>query len=123
MRPAYLFDAELKPVSCLIPKSIPGAFVPGMEIKLTRSYNTEFGEIPLGTKGFVEYVDDETGLVEVLMEGIWPALMHWYNKLILVPFDTEDLTDCMVCGLRTISNVQELFGDKVIDNVAHLRSS
>lgn len=123
MRPAFLLDADLKPVSCLIPKDTLGALTTGLEIKLTKSYSTEFGEIPLGTKGFVDYVHEDTGLVEVLMEGIWPALMHWQNKLVLVPFDTDDLADCLVCGLRTLSTIQELHGDKHIGNITHLRHS
>jgi hypothetical protein len=29
------------------------------------------------------------------MEGMEPALLHWENRLIIVPYDTEDLLACL----------------------------
>lgn len=54
-------------------------------------YTTELGVLPAGSKGFVNYIRETTGEVGILMEGMEPALAHWDNMLIIMPYDTEDL--------------------------------
>lgn len=54
-------------------------------------YATELGVLPVGAKGFVKYIRETTGEVGILMEGMEPALIHWDNLIIIMPYDTEDL--------------------------------
>jgi hypothetical protein len=62
-----------------------------MPVALTGPYKTGVGELPAGAKGFVSFIDADLGTVWILMEGIEPALVHWDNMLVVVPYDTEDL--------------------------------
>lgn len=58
-------------------------------------YTTELGVLPAGSKGFVNYIRETTGEVGILMEGMEPALVHWDNMLIIMPYDTEDLVEVL----------------------------
>ena len=122
MRPSFLLNTELRPVSCYLPKAMDGALTVGTEVKLTCDFETDYGVIPYGTKGFVEFAEPTSGIVTLLMEGLEPALLHWQNRLMLVPFDTDDLAVCLVCGLRGLTDIQEEHGDKPVSNVTHLRT-
>jgi hypothetical protein len=42
-----------------------------------------------GETGTVDYVDEETGLVEVKLDKLHRGLNEWDNHLWLVPFETE----------------------------------
>lgn len=116
MRPSFLLSADLRPVSALVRKADADAIPIGTSVTVVTPYTTPYGEIAAGTKGFVEYVDPESGLMEILMEGIEPALLHWGNLLILVPFDTDDLAACLVCALRHIPAIIESISQ--LSNVA-----
>lgn len=75
----------------------------GTPVVTTAPYTTELGVLPAGSKGFVSYVRDDTGETGILMEGMAPALVHWDNMLIIMPYGTEDLVDVLefkraVCG-------------------------
>lgn len=119
MRPTFLLDLELKLASALVSKDTPHAITTGTMVVLSTAFETPWGVVPTGTKGFVEYVDDIDGMLVVLVEGAEPALYNWGNKLVLIPFDTDDLADCLVCGLRSLrpSTVN------ASANVTQLRSS
>jgi hypothetical protein len=76
-------------------KHQPHTLTIGSTIVLGAAYRTPYGLVPAGTKGFVEYIDEPQGSVWILMEGMEPALLHWDNRLIIVPYDTEDLVACL----------------------------
>lgn len=73
------------------PKALPHAIAVGTPVLLTAPYKTPLGVVPKGAKGFVSFIDDDLGAVWILMEGQEPALIHWDNTLVVLPFDTEDL--------------------------------
>jgi hypothetical protein len=73
----------------------PHVLTVGSKLVLRAGYRTPHGMVPAGAVGFVDHVDEESGAVWILMEGIEPALFHWDNTLIIVPYDTEDLVDCL----------------------------
>lgn len=86
--------------------SQPHALSIGHMLELTREYPTPWGPIPDGTKCYVEEVHDDDGTAVLFVEGAIPALFNWRNRLVIVPFATNDLLECMVCGLRSIKPIQ-----------------
>jgi hypothetical protein len=58
-----------------------------------------------GLKGFVRFVDELSGLAEILIEGYEPALYNWDNLLVIVPFETEDLTSLFVASVPWLRSV------------------
>lgn len=60
-----------------------------------KCYTTPLGVVAAGAKGFVKIVDETDGSLEILMEGLEPALVLWNNTLVLMPYDTEDLLDAI----------------------------
>lgn len=95
MRPTFLLNMDMQPVSALVTKGVGDGLKLHAAIELVCEYTTDCGVIAAGSKGFVDYIDPENGTVEVLMEGIQPAVLAWGNILILVPFDTDDLLACL----------------------------
>lgn len=106
MRPTFLINLDLQLVSALASKSQPHALQVGHCLELTADFITPWGNIPAGTKGFVDFVDDIDGLVELLVEGFVPALHLWGQRLVLVPFATDDLLECLVCCLRSVAPIK-----------------
>lgn len=100
MRTTFRKTADGELVSAIRSRGEAHDLTVGMPVLFTRPYATQYGVIPSGAKGFIDYVDD-SGLVEVLMEGIEPALVHWNNTLVLVPFTCEDLSVCLRLPQRT----------------------
>lgn len=104
MRPTFLLNLEMQLVSALVSKHEPHSIKPGFLMQLTRPFNTPWGPVPAGTQGVVDYVDADDGIVYLLMLGALPVLFNWDNQLILVPFETEDLTECFVCVVQTVQS-------------------
>lgn len=95
MRPTFLLNTDLQLVSALVTKGVEDGLKLHTSIELVGEYTTEYGKIDAGSRGFVDYIDPENGTVEILMEGIQPAVLAWGNMLILVPFDTDDVLPCL----------------------------
>lgn len=94
MRAAFILTPDFRLVSSLVPKLTGDVFTVGSVALMVKSFDTPYGRITAGTKGFVDFIDQETGAVWILMEGMEPALVMWNNRLVLMPFDTDDLTEC-----------------------------
>jgi hypothetical protein len=82
-------------VSALVTKGVDDGLKLYTNVELVTAFTTPDGELPAGSKGFVEFIDPENGTVELFMEGRPPALYHWANILVLVPFQTDDLAECV----------------------------
>lgn len=95
MRTTFLIATTKELVSAVRPRLEPHVLTVGTKVYLVKPYITEWGEVPAGAKGFVAYVDDYDGSIDVLMEGIEPALYHWQNTLVLSPYTCEDLVTCI----------------------------
>jgi hypothetical protein len=119
MRPTFLLNSRLQAVSCFVNKEETSGPTVGIRARLVKDFETPYGQISAGTKGFIDFVDPETGLVSILMEGIEPALLHWNNRLFLVPFETEDLLGCLVLDADRVAQVLQENG---LGNVAQLRT-
>jgi hypothetical protein len=91
MRTTFTFDNNNHAQSDILSKQLPHTITVGTPVTTTSPYETELGTLPVGAKGFVKYIDETTGEVGILMEGLEPALIHWGNVLVLEPFHTEDL--------------------------------
>lgn len=94
MRTTFIITDHQELVSALRSRVEPHQLSVGAAIVMATAYETPFGIIPVGAKGFIIYVDQESGNVEVLMEGAEPAIYPWKNKLVLSPFTCEDLVVC-----------------------------
>jgi hypothetical protein len=95
MRTTFVITPTHELVSAVRSQQEPHALTVGTRIVLATAYVTEYGAVPAGAKGFVEYVDDYSGTIEVLMEGIEPALFHWHNTMVMTPFTCEDIVACI----------------------------
>lgn len=95
MRTTFVITSSKELVSAVRPRLEPHALTIGTQVVLRHPYLTEYGIVPQGAKGFIEYIDEASGRVEVLMEGMEPALFHWGNTLVLSPFTCEDLLACI----------------------------
>lgn len=102
MRPTFLLNTEMQLVSCLAPKTQAHALIIGCVLEFTQAYETPWGIIPRGARGFVENVDEDDGLVTLFMEGSIPALWEWQHKLVLMPFLTDDVLPAVRLTTRTI---------------------
>jgi hypothetical protein len=95
MRTTFVISANRELVSAVRPRMEPHALSVGTRIVLSQPYATDWGFVPKGAKGFVDHLHEADGTVEVLMEGIEPALFHWNNTLVLSPYTCEDLVACV----------------------------
>jgi hypothetical protein len=91
MRTTFVVDDNNHAQSDIRSKGTPHTIKVGTPVITTAPYETERGILPEGSKGFVIYVEETSGEVGILMEGLEPSLHHWDNKLKLMPYDTEDL--------------------------------
>lgn len=91
MRTTFIIDDNNHAQSDIRSKQLPHTIAVGTPVVVIEPYVTERGVLPAGAKGFVIYIDETTGAVGILMEGLEPALLHWDNTLIIMPYDTEDL--------------------------------
>lgn len=98
MKPTFTLDHDHHAQSAIQSKLLPGAITVGTTVITTAPYETELGVLPAGSKGFVKYCDETTGEVGILMEGMEPALLHWKNMLVLMPFDTDDMLAVLEFG-------------------------
>lgn len=91
MKPAFLLDENGGLISALVPANSPQVIKNGMHVKLSAPLDLQpYGVVSAGAKGWVETVNADDGTVEVLMEGLEPALHEWRNILVLRPFQTDD---------------------------------
>jgi hypothetical protein len=95
MRTTFLVTPTRELVSAVRPKGAPHMLTVGTALYLSQPYATEYGVVPAGAKGFIEFLDQDDGTIWLLMEGIEPALFHWDNRLVLSPFTCEDLVACV----------------------------
>jgi hypothetical protein len=105
MRPTFLLNSDCKPVSALASKAEPHALHVGLRVSLARDFETPWGIVPAGSKGHVSFVDELTGSIDILIEGTLPALYHWQDTLVLVPWETDDLASILVAHLRHLIEI------------------
>lgn len=91
MRTTFVVDDNNHAQSDIRAKGQPHTIAVGTPVVTVLPYATELGVLPVGAKGFVKYIRETTGEVGILMEGMEPALIHWDNLIIIMPYDTEDL--------------------------------
>lgn len=102
MRTSFALDLDLRPISVNAPKDQPHVFRPGDVLFTVQPYDTgsSSGPLPTGTKLFVQHVAEDDGVTWLRAEGDVPALFHWDNMIILVPYDTEDVLPCLRAAIR-----------------------
>lgn len=68
----------------------------GMCVTFTRAVElAPYGIIEKGCKCWVSWVDATTGQTEITAEGCEPALHWWDNRIMLMPYDTDDLASAL----------------------------
>jgi hypothetical protein len=100
MRTTFAFDLDLRPISVNAPIAQPHVLRVGDVFFFAAAYSTEYGDVPEGTKVFVQHVADEDGATWLRAEGDVPALFHWDNLIVIVPYLTEDLLPCLRAAIR-----------------------
>lgn len=108
MRPTFALTFDNRLISVNAPKEQPHALRIGDVLVLAHDYATEYGKVPAGTKLFVQYVDETDCTTWLRAEGDVPALFHWDNQMALVPYDTEDLLQCLRVASNARSNVRPM---------------
>jgi hypothetical protein len=106
MRTTFVITDEHQLRSAIRPRVEPHQLTTGARIVMASSFETPYGTVPAGTKGFICRVDEEDGTVEALMEGAEPALWAWNNTLVLSPFTCEDL---LVCTKLSVDKTPPMF--------------
>lgn len=91
MRTTFNLDNNNHAQSAIAPKKLAHTIKVGTPVTTTAPYQTERGTLPAGARGFVKYIDEDRGELGILMEGMEPALIHWDNMIVLVPYDTDDM--------------------------------
>ena len=94
MRPTFVFNSECQLVSAIRPKEEAHAVKVGARVWFVRPYMTPYGLIQSGAQGKVESVADHDGALWIKMDGL--NLHAWGDKIYLSPFETEDITACVV---------------------------
>lgn len=94
MRATFILDNNNHAQSVERPKSAPHTIAVGTPVVLRCPYQTPYGAVPLGARGFVNFQDEASGALWILMEGAEPALVYLDNLLVLMPYDTDDTLDC-----------------------------
>lgn len=77
--------------SALIPVEQPHQLEVGAMLRLEQTFHTPWGPVPVGTRAYVEHVDENTGMVELLVTKYVRALEPWDRQIILMPYSTDDL--------------------------------
>jgi hypothetical protein len=91
---AIVVTADFRLMSALVGMGTASKLKRGDRLTVTSDLDLdEFGTLPKGESGTVDYVDSDCGYVEVVFDRPIPALHEWRNVLLLVPFDTPDLID------------------------------
>jgi hypothetical protein len=69
----------------------------GDRIRVTAAIDLEpYGVLPVGARGTVAYVDQETCYTEILMDDRHDCLHEWRNHLWLIPPDTDEIEAAIV---------------------------
>jgi hypothetical protein len=99
MKRAFAF-ADGQVVSALLPIATPDIFKIGDRIGIIKPlYISPDIVIKVGEFGTVDYVNEATGWVEILLDAYHKALAGWDNHLWLEPFGTDDIIGgIMHCG-------------------------
>ena len=50
-----------------------------------------------GEGGTVDFVDSDSGTVEILLDQAHRGLVAWFNHIMLVPFVSEDIVSGVAC--------------------------
>ena len=95
MRPTFVLNADGHAVSALRPRECAHTIKPGAPVTFIQPYATPSGTVAAGSRGTVEYVDEREGTVWVRVDYASEALKHWDDMVVLSPFETEDLAECL----------------------------
>jgi len=97
MRSTFVLNSEGQPVSAIRRKGEAHIITIGTPFTFARPYETIDGTVEPGAHGSVTHVDQSDGTLWIKMSTYERALLHWDNMIALSPYDTEDLTACVVC--------------------------
>lgn len=100
MRTTFALDLDLRLISVNAPISQPHALRAGDVFYTVEPYDTGYGDVPTGTKFFVQAVAEEDCATWLRAEGDVPALFHWDNMLVIMPYHTEDVLPCLRAAIR-----------------------
>jgi len=100
MKPTFLLNAERRLMSALVSACAP-VYRSATNARMAVAEDIDLGDygvIREGTQGRVTHFDTEDGTLMLTLDEPHPALRHWDNTLLLVPF----LTDDAACKLKVV---------------------
>lgn len=92
MKKAFVTCAAGHLASAIVPNRQENALRLGARIVATRPLDLGYAaQIETGEMGTVDYIDPDTGMVEILLDVWHRGLDRWDNHMWLEPFGTEDI--------------------------------
>lgn len=68
--------------------------VVGQRVKALQELNYQpHAVIAAGEQGTIDYINAESGLIEIQMDNYHAGLGEWFNHIWLVPFDSDEVVD------------------------------
>lgn len=96
MRPIITIDASGHLVSTIEDADTGTSAVNvGTRFEFEKPYETPWGEVPVGVVATVTEVHEATGELYLEVRDVIPALVLWSNLLIMLPFMSDDLANCL----------------------------
>lgn len=103
MKRAFVTTANGGLKSALVPASTQDILRIGSRITTTRMLNLGVTVIAAGESGTVDFIDLNTGLVEILLDVLHWGLAAWENHMWLEPFGTDDIIDGIACNSSSLA--------------------
>jgi hypothetical protein len=92
LKRAFILRDARHLASALVPKETPNVVTLGSRIILSRPVDLGYAaQLASGERGTVDYIDEVSGTIEVLMDRTHRGLHAWFNHIWLEPFCTEDV--------------------------------
>jgi hypothetical protein len=109
MKRAFVRTSTGHLVSALVPINTPNVLNVGDRVAASRVLDMGYaGKIRRGEQGTVDFIDEHTGTIWILMDINHRGLSEWHNHLWLEPYGTEDIIDgilCVLCNIATLRSV------------------
>jgi hypothetical protein len=96
MQSRFIVNTERQLVSAIRPKEQGHAISAGDTLSFVKPFLTPHGLIPAGTRGTVARTEGRDGSLWLKLEGL--SLPCWGDMLYFSPYETEDMTACVVAG-------------------------
>jgi hypothetical protein len=104
MKRAFLLSFDGRITSAFVPMNTPDPLRLGDRITTTRHLDIAPDiQIKSGETGTIDYIDILTGMIEIRLETVYRGLAPWDNHMWLVPYETDDILDGVMCTSKSVA--------------------